>query len=154
MDVHAESAGINARRVASGYGSEYGLTLLVSSSRGDHTRFDTLLATMDAPEAKIVYWHRELPPLEAELVAEHTVEATSSRVPGTIAHRDELWDQCYLELMANTERRLTQEVARLGGHFAHVHDESIDPRHDDAAGEAWLHGRFRYMLYRRPLASR
>jgi hypothetical protein len=48
-----------------------------------------------------VYWHRELPPLEAELVAEHTVEANSNRVPATLAHRDELWDQCYRELMVN-----------------------------------------------------
>ena len=42
----------------------------------------------------------------------------------------------------------------LSGHFAHVHDEAIDPKHDDAAGEAWLHGRFSYMLYRRPSESR
>jgi hypothetical protein len=102
---------------------------------------------------KIVYWHRDLPPLEAEVIAEHTVEANSSRVPGTIAHRDELWDRCYRELMATAESRLVQEVARLGGDFAHIHDEAIDPKHDDAAGEAWLHGRFSYMLYRRPLQS-
>ena len=107
-------------------------------------------ATIDDSKAKVVYWHRELPPLEAELVAEHTVEATSSHVRGTLAHRDELWDQCYRELMAHAESRLAQEVARLGGHCAHVHDESIDPRHDDTAGEAWLHGRFSYMLYRYP----
>ena len=88
-------------------------------------------------------------PLDAELIAEHTVEADSSRVPGTIAHRDELWDQCYRELMANAESRLVQEVDRLGGHFAHVHDEAIDPKRDDAAGETWLHGRFNYTLYRR-----
>ena len=56
--------------------------------------------------------------------------------------------------MANAESRLVQEVARLGGHFAHVYDEVIDPKHDDAAGEAWLHGRFSYMLYRRPQESR
>ena len=105
---------------------------------------------MDDHVAKIVYWHRELPPFEAELVAEHTVEANSSRVSGTIGHRDGLWDQCYRELMADAEKRLVQEVARLGGHFAHVHDEAIDPKRDDAAGEAWLHGRFSYMLYRRP----
>jgi hypothetical protein len=49
--------------------------------------------------------------------------------------------------MATAESRLAQEVARLGGHIAHVHDETIDPRRDDAAGEAWLHGRFNYMLY-------
>jgi hypothetical protein len=104
--------------------------------------------TTDGSRAKVVYWHRELPPLDAELVAEHTVEATSSRVAGTISQRDELWDRCYRELMTNAEERLTQEVGRLGGDFAHVHDEAIDPRHDDAAGQAWLHGRFDYMLYR------
>ena len=109
---------------------------------------------MDDNHAKIVYWHRELPPLDAELVAEHTVEATSGRVSGTIAHRTELWDQCYRELMASAESRLIQEVARLGGHFAHVHGEAIDPKHDDSAGQAWLHGRFSYMLYRRPQDSR
>lgn len=101
-------------------------------------------------DGKIVYWHRELPPSEADPVAEHTVEANSGRVAGTIAHRDELWDRCYRELMAAAERRLAQEVARLGGDFAHVHDEAIDPKHDDARGEAWLHGRFSYTLYRRP----
>jgi hypothetical protein len=109
---------------------------------------------MDDNAGKIVFWHRELPPLRAGLLAEHTVEASSSRVPGTLAHRDELWDQCYRELMANAENRLVQEVARLGGHFAHVHEEAIDPKHDDAAGEAWLHGRFSYMLYQRPPESR
>jgi hypothetical protein len=102
---------------------------------------------------KIVYWHRELPPLDAELMSEHTLEATSSRVPGTISHRDELWDRCYTELMAIAEARLAQEIARFGGHFAHVHDESIDTRRDDAAGEAWLRGTFSYMLYRRPSKS-
>jgi hypothetical protein len=56
--------------------------------------------------------------------------------------------------MATAESRLVQEVARLGGDFAHVHDEQIDPTHDDVAGEAWLHGRFTYMLYRLPLESR
>ena len=106
-------------------------------------------AVGDDHHAKVVYWHRELPPLEAELVAEHTVEATSSRVEGTIGHRDELWDRCYQELMAAADHRLTQEVARLGGDFAHVHDETIDPKHDAVTGEAWLHGRFSYMLYRR-----
>ena len=105
---------------------------------------------MDDRDATIVFWHRDLPPLDAELVAEHTVEASSSRVPGTLAHRDDLWHRCYRELMADVEKRLAQEVARLGGHYAHVHDEAIDPRHDAATGEAWLHGRFSYVLYRRP----
>ena len=110
-------------------------------------------ATVGDNKGRIVYWHRDLPPIEAEPIAEHTIEASSSRVPGTIAHRDELWDQCYRELMATAESRLRQEVSRLGGDFAHVNDEAIDPKHDDAAGEAWLHGRFGYMLYRRPVES-
>ena len=96
---------------------------------------------------KTVYWHRELPPLDAQLIAEHTMDATSSRVPGTLAHRDDLWHRCYDELMTNTKRRLAQEVARLGGQYAHVHDESIAPKRDAATGEAWLQGRFTYMLY-------
>ena len=100
-------------------------------------------------DSQIVYWHRELPPIDAELMSEHTLEATSSRVAGTLAHRDELWDRCYEELMTSTHSRLAQEIHRLGGDYAHVHDESIDTRHDDATGEAWLRGRFSYMLFRR-----
>ena len=109
---------------------------------------------VDGNATKIVFWHRELPPLSADLVAEHTVEASSSRVPGTLAHRDELWERCHRELTVNAEHRLAQEVARLGGDFAHVHDEAIDARSDAASGEAWLHGRFDYMLYRRRQESR
>ncbi len=102
---------------------------------------------------KIVYWHRELPPLEADIVAEHTVEAASAHVPGTLAHRDELWTTCFADLMTRTEARLEQEVARLGGHYAHVLVEAIDTRRDDVKGESWLHGRFSYVLYRRPSAG-
>ncbi len=98
--------------------------------------------------SKIVYWHRDLPPIEAEPMSEHTLEANSSRIPATIAHRDELWDRCYGELMLNAENRLIQEVHRLGGRYAHVHEEVIEPKRDDVAGEAWLHGRLSYMLYR------
>lgn len=99
---------------------------------------------------KVVYWHRDLPPLEAEIVDEHTIEATSSRVPGTIAHRDDLWQVCYDDLMTQTQVRLEQEVVRLEGHYAHIFDEAIDIRRDEARGEAWLRGRFSYVLYRRP----
>jgi hypothetical protein len=52
--------------------------------------------------------------------------------------------------MTNTTNRLVEEGARLGGHHAHVHDEAISPKHNDAGGEAWMHRRFTYMLYRRP----
>jgi len=102
--------------------------------------------TIDTSESKVVYWHRELPPFDAEAMGEHIVEATSDRVPGTLAHRGELWNQCYKDLMDTAAVRLEQEVSRLGGHYAHVLDESIDSRHDDIKGDAWLHGRFVYML--------
>ena len=102
------------------------------------------------PYAKTIYWHRELPPLDAELMAEHTVEANSSRVAGSLAYGDRLWERCHLELMDNARERLTQEIDRLGGHYAHVLDEAIAPAHDVATGEAWLHGTFTYALYRRP----
>ena len=100
-----------------------------------------------------VFWHRSLPPLEAEMLGEHVLEATSNRVSTSLARRDEPWEQCYVDLMRNTEARLKQEINRLGGHYAHVLDESIDTRHDDATGEAWLHGRFTYVLYRRPASE-
>ena len=96
-----------------------------------------------------VYWHRELPPFDADIMGEHVLEATSGRVQGSLAHRDELWDRCYRDLLENTRERFNQEIVRLAGHYAHVLDESIDSRHDDATGEAWLHGRFTYVLYRR-----
>jgi hypothetical protein len=83
-----------------------------------------------------IFWHRELPALDATAVDEHTIEATSQRVEGTIAHRDELWDRCHEELMAATHARLEQEVARLGGRYAHVLDEAIDIKHDEVKGEA------------------
>ena len=99
-------------------------------------------------EPQTIYWHRELPPLEATSLGEHTIEATSHRVPDTLAHRDELWDRAKDDLMAQARNRLAEEIARLGGRYAHVLDESIDTRHDPATSEAWLRGRFTYMLYR------
>jgi len=82
------------------------------------------------------------------MIGEHVVEASSRRVPGTLSHRDELWDRCYQDLMARARARLTQEIARLGGDCAHVLDEFVDSRHDPKTGEAWLDGRFAYVLYR------
>jgi hypothetical protein len=99
---------------------------------------------------KTIYWHRELPPVDAEAMGAHTIEGVSGRVPGTLAHRDELWDQCYRELMDRLRVRLEQEIARLGGQYAHVLAEHIEPRHDDRLGEAWMYGRLDYELYRQP----
>jgi len=103
--------------------------------------------------SKVVYWHRELPPLDGEVLHEHVIEATSDRVPGSIVRHGDLWDRCYLALMDHTRQRIEQEVARLGGHYAHVLDEHIDSRRDDSTNESWLHGRFNYVLYRRSPAS-
>ena len=108
--------------------------------------------TTAVQDAKKIYWHRELPPLAAEYVAEHTVEADSDRVAGAFVHGDEVWGRCYDDLMTRTEARLIQEIARLGGDYAHVHDESIVPKHDAATGHSWLHGRFTYTLYRQQQA--
>jgi len=101
------------------------------------------------PEKKVIYWHRELPPPDAELMGEYNVEASSLRVPNTVVNRDELWERCYEDLMAQARKRLEQEVARLGGDYAHILDEFVDSRRDDTRGEAWLHGRFDYVLYKR-----
>lgn len=101
-----------------------------------------------------VYWHRELPPLEAEIIDEHTLEAASHRVPGSLDHheRDQRWHECYEGLKAAAEARLLQELERLGGDCAHVFSESVDSRRDDATAEGWLAGRFDYMLYKLPRA--
>ena len=95
-----------------------------------------------------VYWHRELPPASAEPMGEHTLEATSARVPGTLVHRDELWGRRRDDLMSRTRERLRQEASRLGGDYVHVLGEVIEPRHDERTCEAWLYGRFTYVLYR------
>jgi len=103
--------------------------------------------------ARTVYWHRELPPPGAEPLGEHVVEAVSGRVPITLAHRDDLWDRCYSELMASARERLEQEIAHLGGDCVHVLREAIATRRDDAKRQMWLHGRFTYVLYRMPQAA-
>ena len=103
-----------------------------------------------AKQRKVVYWHRELPPLGAETMGEHVLEADSPRIPGNLGRRDELWEGCYADLMAQAGQRLEQEVLRLGGDWAHVLNESIASKHDERTGESWLHGQFSYVLYRKP----
>ena len=46
---------------------------------------------INANVSQTVFWHRELPPLDAEPVGEHTVEATSEHVHGSISHGDVRW---------------------------------------------------------------
>ena len=101
---------------------------------------------------QMVYWHRDLPPVSAEVRGEDTVEATSGRVVGTLANRDQLWDRCFADLMAQAGTRLEQEVTRLGAQYAHVLSESIDTRRDDTTGETWLHGTFAFVLLGLPLS--
>jgi hypothetical protein len=96
-----------------------------------------------------VYWHRDFPPLHADPIGEHTIEAASHHVPGTIAHRDNLWQACHDDLMAQARSRIAQELDRLGADYGHVFDEAIECRRDDFKNEAWLHGRFDYVVYRR-----
>lgn len=95
-----------------------------------------------------VYWHRDLPPVQAEPIGAHVIEAASARVPGTLEHRDDMWNQCYSDLMAQVRSRLEQEITRLGGDCAHVLAEHVEPRHDPRTGEGWMYGRFEYELYR------
>lgn len=104
--------------------------------------------TTTGEETKVIYWHGDLPPLDAEQIGEHVVEGSSARVKGDLAHRDALWDQGHSDLKARLQDRLQQELARLGGDYAHVLEESIDSQRDDASGEAWLHGRLNYILLR------
>lgn len=107
-------------------------------------------AALLATGRKVVYWHRELPPLGAETMDEHVLEADSPRIPGNLGHGNELWERCYAGLTAQAEQRLQQEVLRLGGDWAHVLNESVASRHDERTGESWLHGQFDYVLYREP----
>jgi len=100
--------------------------------------------------SQTVFWHRELPPLDGEVVAEHFLEATSDHVSGGISYRDELWSRCHESLMAHARARLAQEVERLGGHYAHVLDEEINSHHDPVTDTAWLIGKFTYVLLKRP----
>jgi hypothetical protein len=113
----------------------------------------TILAPPPGPPLEptpspVVYWHRDLPPLHARVVAGEELDAVSVRVPGTMTHRDELWQRCYRDLMQKAVARLTQEAVRLHGRYVHVLEEFIDTRHDEATGERWLHGRFTYTLLR------
>jgi hypothetical protein len=96
----------------------------------------------------VVYWHRDLPPFDAEAIGEHSLEADSPRQADTVANRDELWSEYRLGLNEAVHDRIGQEVSRLGGHFAHVLDERVEIKRDAAKGEAWMHGRYTYMLYK------
>jgi hypothetical protein len=100
--------------------------------------------------AQIVYWRQELPPMSEELEGEHEVTARSERIHASWSERGALWGRCYDRLVANAHDRIAAEVRRLGGSCAHVTHEQITSRQDDAAGEFWLEGTFRYVMYVHP----
>jgi len=96
-----------------------------------------------------IYWHRDLPPLDAELMGEHSVDATSAPVDYHFDQRDELWGRCAPSLREQLTARLDAEIDRLGGACAHVLEEDVTPHVDHPTGKYWLVGRVRYTLYRR-----
>lgn len=102
----------------------------------------------------MIYTRREYPPLSAEVFGADTIEVTSRRVQGGLSHRDDAWVLCYEDLIDRLRTRLEQEVVRRDGDYAHVRDEVIEVRHDEGKGEAWLYGRFQYVLYREPARVR
>jgi hypothetical protein len=106
-----------------------------------------LIMTLADDDRKVIYWHA-LPPLDAERSASMPSSDQQARARD-LAHRGELWDECQQDLMRHVRDRLEQEVARLGGDYAHVMQESLETRRDDVRGEAWLYGRFTYLLLRR-----
>jgi len=102
--------------------------------------------------SKVVYWRRELPPLSEQIEGEHELEADSPSVHQDIGERQLLWGRCYPKLLEAAERRILQEVERLGGTCAHVVDEVITAKADDANAQFALHGVFRYVMYVHPAA--
>ena len=107
--------------------------------------------TVPRPMKPIVrsYRHRDLPPVTAELMADYRWKrrAVAWRHHH---HRDELWQHRYDELMANVADRLRQEITRLGGDYAHVHDGpsmcgTMTRRMKPGCTAGWIH------MYRRAL---
>lgn len=82
-------------------------------ARHEKSRLQDTESIVHASERKVIYWSPELPPFDAESMGEHIVEATSNHVPGTPAHRDELWDQCYKNVMNQAAMRRGRRTALL-----------------------------------------
>jgi hypothetical protein len=104
-------------------------------------------------DEKLIYWHRELPPLSEQVEGEHAVQAASDWVPYTLCTRDELWAACHGNLMAHVSERIAQEIRRLQGSCAHILEEDIKPKVDNTAGRYRLEGTFSYVLYRHPASA-
>ena len=99
---------------------------------------------------QVVYWRQDLPPLSEQLEGEHEIDAESPHVHYSFGDREAMWSQCYGLLQKRSEERVKQEVLRLGGSCAHIVEEQITTKTDDAAALSWLHGRFRFLMYTHP----
>lgn len=99
---------------------------------------------------QVVYWRQELPPLSELLEGEHEIEAESTHVHYAPGERPAMWSKCYETLQAVAETRVSQEIGRLGGSCAHIVDEQITAKTDDASAVFWLRGRYRFLMYRHP----
>ena len=142
--LHRAREDSRSRTVALGAFSSRSRTV---QNRAENEEEDMSHTTPDV--SKVVYWHRELPPMDGTVLHEHVIEATSDRVNGSIERDGGLWQRCHATLMQRATERLSQEIARLDGDFAHVLDEHVDSRRDDLTNESWLLGRFSYVLYQR-----
>jgi bisphosphoglycerate-independent phosphoglycerate mutase (AlkP superfamily) len=108
------------------------------------------LAAQPCRDEPRVYWRRELPPLAEQPREEHVVQARSAPVRYSSIDRDQLWGRCYPGLMEAAAHRVAQEVERLHGSCAHIVDEFVEPKINNATDEYWLEGRFTYVLYQHP----
>ena len=106
------------------------------------------MSTSPKQSEKRIYWHRDLPPLDAEIEGEHFLDAASEKVPYHFDRRDQLWVECHPSLVSSVETRIDQEITRLGGRCAHIVDEDIEPSVNNGAGLYHLKGKFTYLLYR------
>jgi hypothetical protein len=106
----------------------------------------------DPSMSAVIYWRRELPPLSEQIEGEHEIEAESPHIHFDVGRRETMWGISYGPLMAEAERRMIQEVLRMGGSCAHVLEEVVTAKIDDASSIFWLRGRFRYVMYRHPTA--
>jgi hypothetical protein len=97
--------------------------------------------------SKVIYWRNEVPPMHEQIEGEHVVEARSKAVHRSFGDHDDLWGQCYPDLMKTAAQRITDEVTRLGGSCAHVIDEAVNSKVNEGTSEFWLHGRFTFLMY-------
>lgn len=97
--------------------------------------------------SQVVYWRRELPPLSEQIEGEHDLEAESPHLHYELGDRQLMWSKCYPLLLEQAESRIRQELTRLHGSCAHVVDEQITAKVDDAQSLFWLRGRFQFVMY-------